>query len=144
MTKTNRTRAALAAGIFVTGLAASTGQAQSVDALLDKLVDKGVLTSKEAKDLRQEVDTDFTKAYQAKSGMPDWVTSLKINGDFRGRYEYFHSPNDAFVDRSRWRYRARLGLVAVLQDNFEVGLRLGSGDVDGGIGAGIDPISQNQ
>lgn len=141
MTKTNRTWAALAAGIFVTGLADSTSQAQSVDALLDKLVDKGVLTSKEAKDLRQEVDSDFTRSYQAKSGMPDWVTSLKLNGDFRGRYEYFHSPNDAFVDRSRWRYRMRFGATAVLMDNFEVGVRLTSSEPNGTFGG--DPISGN-
>ena len=51
------------------------GQAQSVDSLLDKLVDKGVLTVTEAKELREEVDKDFDKAYSAKSGMPEWVTA---------------------------------------------------------------------
>ena len=55
------------------------GPAQSVDALLDKLVDKGVLSVTEAKELRAETDKNFTKAYSAKSGMPEWVTSLKFN-----------------------------------------------------------------
>ena len=139
--KKNATWAALAAGVFVSGLAASTGHAQSVDSLLDKLVDKGILTSKEAKDLRQEADEDFTRAYKAKSGMPEWVTSFKLNGDFRGRFEQFKSENDAFVERNRWRYRLRFGAVAVIQDNFEVGLRLTSSESVGTFGG--DPISGN-
>ena len=134
----------MAASTIAVALYGNTAQAQSADALLDKLVDKGVLSVKEANELRDEADTGFRKAYQVKSGMPDWVTAMKINGDFRGRYENFSSENDAFVDRSRWRYRLRLGVVATVKDNFEVGMRLGSGDVDGGIGSGLDPISQNQ
>jgi len=141
MTITPRTWTALAASIFVTGLAATTGQAQSVDSLLDKLVDKGILTAKEAKDLRVEADDDFSKAYKTKSGMPDWVTSFKINGDFRGRFEQFKSENDAFVESNRWRYRLRLGAVATIQDNFEVGLRLTSGEQVSTFGG--DPISGN-
>jgi len=115
--------------------------AQSADALLDKLVDKGILTVKEAEDLKQESDKDFTKAYSTKSGMPDWVTALKINGDMRARYDYFHSQNDAFVERSRFRYRLRLGVVATIKDNFEVGARLTSSDPAGSFGG--DPISGN-
>jgi hypothetical protein len=116
-------------------------QAQSSDALLDKLVDKGIITVKEADDLRHQSDKDFAKAYAAKSGMPDWVTALKINGDMRARYDYFKSPNDAFVERGRFRYRLRLGAVATIKDNFEVGLRLTSSDPNGSFGG--DPISGN-
>jgi len=120
--------------------------AQSSDALLDKLVEKGILTVKEANDLREEADKDFTKAYAVKSGMPEWVTALKINGDFRGRFEGFYGDNDDFVDRNRWRYRLRLGVTANLMDNLEVGARLGSGDLDNasGLTSGTDPISNNQ
>ena len=123
----------------------TTALAQSADALIDKLVDKGVLSVKEANELREETDKGFTQAYQVKSGMPDWVSSLRINGDFRGRYEAFFANNDAFTDRYRWRYRLRLGMVATLKDSLEVGVRLGSGDLDSGIPTGgVDPISQNQ
>ena len=151
-------RAALAAGVVSsTFIGVTTGQAQAVDSLLDKLVDKGVLTSKEAGELREESDRNFTKAYQVKSGMPDWVTALKINGDFRGRYDGIFFDNDvntrtvnpttgavtpnAAVDRSRFRYRFRLGLTAVMAENFEVGLRLTSSDPSGSFGG--DPISGN-
>ena len=138
-------RAALAAGVVSTTLIGVTaGQAQSVDSLLDKLVDKGVLSTKEAAELREESDRNFTKAYQVKSGMPDWVTALKINGDFRGRYDGIFFENDvnpSAVDRERFRYRFRLGLTAVIEENFEVGLRLTSSDPSGSFGG--DPISGN-
>ena len=132
---------ALAAGAAAAALCGVDAQAQSSDALLDKLVDKGILSVKEANELREEMDAGFRKSYQVKSGMPEWVTALKINGDFRGRYEMFESNNDDFVDRSRYRYRLRLGMVATFNDNFEAGLRLTSSEQAGGFGG--DPISGN-
>jgi hypothetical protein len=133
--------AVLATGAFAGCLCGTNAHAQSSDALLDKLVDKGILTVKEATELRHEADKDFTKAFSSKSGMPDWVTALKINGDMRARYDYFSSQNDAFVERSRFRYRLRLGVVATIKDNFEVGARLTSSDPAGTFGG--DPISGN-
>ncbi|MEY4384805.1 MAG: hypothetical protein RLY20_88, partial [Verrucomicrobiota bacterium] len=122
----------------------STALAQSADALIDKLVDKGILSVKEANDLREESDKGFTTALSSKNGMPEWVTALKFNGDFRGRYESFNYENGA-VGRDRFRYRARFGFTAAIRDQLEVGLRLGSGDLDGGVPTGgIDPISNNQ
>lgn len=120
--------------------------AQSADALIDKLLEKGILSAEEARDLRQEADKGFTKSYQVKSGMPDWVTSLKINGDFRGRFDGIYVDNAAYPDRNRFRYRLRLGVVAVLQDELEVGVRLASGDLEGvrELRTGTDPISNNQ
>jgi hypothetical protein len=135
-------QACLFLGALASAAGATTGHAQSSDALLDKLVDKGILTLKEAEDLRRETDKNFTKAYAAKSGLPEWVTALKINGDFRGRYEHFSSDNDSiFADRSRFRYRLRLGMTAIIKDNLEVGLRLTSSDPSGSFGG--DPISGN-
>jgi hypothetical protein len=49
-----------------------------------------------------------------------------------------------FIDRSRWRYRLRFGAVATQKNGFEVGIRLGSGDIDAYPASGIDPISNNQ
>jgi hypothetical protein len=126
---------------LTTALAAPSVQAQSADALLDKLVDKGILTVDEANELRDQTDKDFTAAYSVKSGLPDWVTSLRIGGDFRGRYEMFNSGEPTFVDRHRFRYRVRPGIVAGLRDNFEVGFRLTSSEAQGTFGG--DPISGN-
>lgn len=120
--------------------------AQSADALIDKLVDKGILTVKEAQDLRDEADKNFTTAFQTKTGMPDWVTGYKISGDVRGRMDWLSTENPGSlagvggpsgVDRLRWRYRIRLGLTVTMLDSVEAGFRLGSGD-----GAG-NPVSNN-
>lgn len=137
-------RAALTVGVLASVLGSvTTTHAQSGDALLNKLVDKGVLSTKEANELRNQVDANFKKAYQVKSGMPDWVTALKINGDLRLRYENIHSFNEDILtpDRSRFRYRLRPGFTAVLQDRFEVGFRLTSSEPSGSFGG--DPISGN-
>lgn len=115
--------------------------AQSSDAIIDKLVDKGILTVEEANELRAETDKNFGAAYQVKSGLPDWVTSLRIGGDFRGRYEMFSSDEPTFVDRHRFRYRVRPGIVATIRDNFEIGFRLTSSEAQGSFGG--DPISGN-
>jgi hypothetical protein len=136
----------------------ASASAQSADALIDKLVQKGILTVKEANELREESDKGFNQAYQVKSGMPDWVSSFKISGDFRGRYEGIFAGGGTYVDsesayqsvsridQSRWRYRLRFGAVANFYEKLEVGFRLGSGDIDNAAGtsSGIDPISQNQ
>ena len=124
-------------------LLASAGQAsaQSADALIDMLVNKGVLTVKEANDLREEADKNFTTALQSKNGMSDWVQALKFNGDVRGRFEAFNSDNKDFVDRQRWRYRIRFGVTAQMTDNLEAGFKITSSDPVSGFGG--DPISGN-
>lgn len=143
MKTSNWTITTLTTAILVGGFA--KGSAQSVDSLLDKLVDKGVLSVREANELREEADKDFAKAYSAKSGMPEFVSALKFNGDVRGRYESFYFENNGAgsgVDRHRFRYRLRFGVTASLTDNFEVGFRLTSSEAANG-GGGGDPISGN-
>jgi len=141
MKRTKLQWSSIALGAVASAACVTTGQAQSVDSLLDKLVDKGVLTTKEAQELREEADKDFTRAYASKSGMPEWVTALKINGDVRLRYEGIHSFDDVAPDRNRFRYRIRPGITATLQDNFEVGIRLTSSEPSGTFGG--DPVSGN-
>ena len=125
-------------------LVAAAGRlhAQSADALIDKLVDKGILSEKEAQDLRDESDQNFTSAFQSKMGMPDWVSGYKLSGDFRGRVEQYSSQNSAQSDRVRFRYRLRVGLIVSMFDHLEVGFRLGSGDVTGG-GTTGSPLSDS-
>jgi hypothetical protein len=53
----------------------------------------------------------------------------------------FHTDEPNFVDRSRFRYRIRPGIVATIKDNFEVGFRLTSSEAQGTFGG--DPISGN-
>lgn len=105
--------------------------AQVLDSFINKMVQKGFLTTQEADELRQESNDDFNKAYRSKSGMPDWVNGLKFGGDFRGRYDRIMQDTSPMptADRDRFRYRLRFGATWSLQDNFEVGMRLGSGEV---------------
>ena len=129
---------------FVTASIAFSATAQSSDALLNKLVEKGILTTDEAKQLKAESDQDFATAMSAKNGMPEWVTSFRFGGDFRGRFDDIRAANDAAVGRARWRYRLRAGVTAAIQDDFEVGLALISGDVDSGISSGLSGLGSNQ
>lgn len=133
----------LATALAVSGIVATSAWGQSADALIDKLVEKGILTVKEANELREEADKNFNQAYSTKSGMPEWVSALKFNGDLRGRYEGFYGESEDFVDRSRLRYRLRFGVTATLFENMEVGLRLTSGEPASGGSFGGDPISGN-
>jgi hypothetical protein len=139
MTKTKIKR--LVAAAAVTAALGATAHAQSADALIDKLIEKGILTVKEAQELRDEADKNFSQAYAVKSGMGDWVQALKFSGDIRGRYERFDASNPAYVERQRLRYRMRFAVVAQLMDDFEAGFRLTSDEATGSFGG--DPISGN-
>ena len=141
---------ALFAGATALMALAPQSHAQSSDALIDKLVDKGILTTKEAQDLRNESDQDFTTAFQAKTGMPDWVSGYRFYGDFRGRYDEVASTdgNKSFATRDRFRYRIRAGVIVSMKDNLEAGFSLTSGDSaptspNNYGGGGGNPLSSN-
>lgn len=148
MTNTTKRNAAIVAGVLATAALGGTAHGQSADSLIDKLVDKGVLTQKEAKELREETDKDFSQAFKAKTGLPDWVTALRLSGDVRLRYDGIYQDPDSggptSSDRNRIRHRTRVGVTATLVDDFEVGIRLTSGEnkSSGNTPQG-DPISGN-
>ncbi len=130
----------LLAGAAATVMAAQAHAEIAGDSLINKLEQKGVLSSDEAKQLRAENQQDFNnsvtnslgKDFAKIDGMPSWVNNYKISGDFRGRADQLSTTdNDNFVNRTRFRYRLRFGIVANILDNMEVGFRLGSGDSGG-------------
>jgi hypothetical protein len=142
--KNSHTKLALLAGTAALTAFTTQAHAQSADSLIDKLVDKGILSAKEAQDLRDDADKNFNTAFQAKTGMPDWVTGYKISGDFRGRFDGInYDTHNAPPDRDRFRYRLRFGIVASLQNDLEVGFRLTSSEPAKGVTSGGDPISGN-
>ena len=146
----NHTKAAIFAGAAaLMALTPQTHAQSSVDALLNKLEQKGILSVDEAKALKAENSTnsvsDFNKALNAKFPTPDWVTGYKLSGDFRGRFDNLSSSNpnpSASTDRARLRYRLRAGLTLSMKDNMEVGFRVASGD--NSQGAPSSPLSNNQ
>ena len=74
---------------------------------------------------------------------PDWVTSVKLMNDLRIRYDEIFAPDSDFVTRWRVRPRLRLGGIATLKDDFEIGVRLAS-TPSVGKDSGGDPLSTNQ
>src|SRR6185312_15650730 len=101
--QTPTTKLALCAGaLALMALTPQTRADSSTDALLNKLEQKGILTVDEAKELKAENATasaaDFNKSFNSKIQMPDWVTSYKLYGDFRGRYDQVDSDLLAYKD----------------------------------------------
>ena len=146
-TKQNTTKVALFAGATaLMTLTPNTHAQTSVDALLNKLEQKGVLTVDEAKELKSENATnsvnDFDAAMNTKFPMPSWITSYKLSGDFRGRFDERTTSNPAQDNNIRMRYRLRVGLQVNMKDNLQVGFRLGSADPDSN-GLGGSPVSNN-
>jgi hypothetical protein len=150
MKKFKHQRTASQAAIFAGAAAvmALTPQARAqtaVDDLLNKLEQKGILTVDEAKELKAENATnsvtDFNKAFGSKIPMPDWVTSYKLTGDFRGRFDDVSVNTPAYKDNQgnvvdnnniRLRYRLRIGLIVNMKDDLQAGFRLGTGDYSKG------------
>ena len=112
---------------------AATSHAQDAGALVDKLVKKGVLSSQEGEEVRADMMRDFaTQTSAGKININSSITELKLYGDFRLRYQYDEreaqvaAPNH--VDqRSRWRYRLRLGADVTMGENWFAGFQLQSG-----------------
>jgi hypothetical protein len=86
MKKSTLTTLALA-GALVFGGAASS-QAQDSGALLDALVRKKVLTSQEAEDVRADLIKESAATNAGKLQLSNSITSLKLYGDVRLRYQY--------------------------------------------------------
>ena len=108
-------------GIAGSGMA----QASEVDVLLQKLVEKGILSSSEAQAVRSETNEEVAKQDKEKqeavkeevkkSILPDWVKNTKLTGDFRLRYEYKRDKGSE-VATNRPRFRLRAGLEDQVND----------------------------
>jgi len=132
-------------------LTPNTHAQTSVDNLLNKLEQKGILTPNEADELKAENATnsvaDFNQAMNARFPISDWVTSYKLYGDFRGRLDDVSTdtPFTAGHDNNiRLRYRLRAGLIVNMKDNLQLGFRLGTGDAPAASNTtGGNPLSNN-
>ncbi|MCF7916883.1 MAG: putative porin, partial [Candidatus Omnitrophica bacterium] len=108
--------------------------AGEVDVLVEKLVEKGILTKAEAQQVVTEAKEEARK--EAIKGtyaaLPPWVQSLKIKGDLRLRYQWEDksSATSSSSDRHRGRYRFRLGLQSDINDKLIVAAGLATGGSD--------------
>ncbi|MCM8763254.1 MAG: putative porin, partial [Candidatus Omnitrophica bacterium] len=117
--------------------------AGEIDILLQKLVDKGILSPGEAQEIKTETQEQVKKeiAQGKYSNLPEWIQKMKFKGDFRLRYQYDHEKNigtnASKTDRNRGRFRLRLGLEAKPNDKILAAVGIASGKTG-------DPRSTNQ
>lgn len=122
--------------------------ASQVDLLIEKLVDRKILTRLDAEEIRSEIETAEKKDFkeQVKNSTP-WLENLTSKGDVRLRYEAFNrEPEDnrtttgdsGGTDRNRFRFRTRWGLEKKFNDEWKAGFRIASG------GGTTDATSTNQ
>lgn len=107
-------------------------RAQDAGALLDLLVKKRIVTDQEAEEVRAELTKEAAATSAGKFKLSTPITEIELYGDVRMRYEYRGgetpgnqpgTPRD-WNERSRERYRIRLGIRGTLVDDWFFGLRL--------------------
>jgi polyhydroxyalkanoate synthesis regulator phasin len=107
-----------------------------VDALVEKLVEKGILNRKEAIQLKAEIaeDEKIVRQEGLKQDLPSWVNNIKFTGDLRTRYQW--EEKDGSEERHRGRIRLRFGAEMKVNDELKAFTGFASG--------GSDPRSTNQ
>jgi len=81
-----------------------------------------------------DVQTDVAEAASAPAATDSWSDRVRLDGDFRYRYERIDAEGSD--TRRRNRIRARFNVKADVSDDVEVGFGLATG--------GDDPVSTNQ
>jgi hypothetical protein len=117
-------------GFLLLGLTNSSFAATTqVDALIEKLVEKGILDRKEAISLKGEIveDEKLRAEENIQQILPKWVMDTKLKGDFRVRYQSEKKKTDN-SNKERGRMRMRLGIESKVNDSTKayVGLATGS------------------
>jgi len=111
-----------------------------MEILVDKLVEKGILTPAEGDKILRETKAEAkkqkeeTKKAVAKELIPQWVSKTKLYGDFRLRYQYVDVHNKRSQSQGRFRVRLNLDIKVAEKVKFIFGLASG----------GNDPRSMNQ
>jgi hypothetical protein len=130
----------LAAVAVCFALGGTAARAQDAGALLDLLVKKRLITDQEAEEVRGELIKESAETSAGKWKLSTPITEIELYGDVRLRYNYdggetkSRGPTaapgvgvagaDDWQERSRERYRLRLGLRGTLMDDWFFGLRL--------------------
>lgn len=130
-------------GFLTLNAAVRLSYASEIDSLLQKLIDKGVLSASEAQEIRTETNEETAKTekqkledYQkaSKDALPDWVKNTKLKGDFRLRYEW--DKDKGQQDNSRARIRTRLGIESQVNNKLKMAVGVATGATN-------DPRSRN-
>jgi hypothetical protein len=116
------------------GIFAAPARAGDVDVLINRLVEKGVLTRADAEAILKETKTE--KAAQpektvSSEKLPSWLDKISIGGDLRLRYEYrYRQEGNGAGPYNLGRFRYRVHVAGQVMDNLKVvfGLASSSGD----------------
>ncbi|HWA26910.1 MAG TPA: putative porin [Lacunisphaera sp.] len=122
--------AALVGGLYAPPAAAQADGFAEIAAEIRALKSEIKSLHEENQTLRQQLGVIEMNATKPSAPAPA-SPLLKLGGELRLRYETFDGENPAFVDRSRFRGRLRLGGTAALAGNVELGLRLTTGVAEG-------------
>ena len=110
---------------------ATISLAQESNALLDALVKKKILTVQEAEEIRADLVREQAATSAGKIALSSAVTSLKLSGDIRVRYQYDNDRRETGdagdTQRSRERVRLRLSADLQLVEGWFAGLQLQTG-----------------
>ncbi len=114
---------------LATALKAQTAAANADDALVDALVQEGLLSHAQADRVRSKIDQADGETPLSKIALSSSIKSLTFYGDGRLRYENIAQKNhyEAPVTYDRERYRLRFGLDYTYAENFKAGFELESG-----------------
>ncbi|MEF3279551.1 MAG: putative porin [Elusimicrobiota bacterium] len=109
-----------------------------IDILLDKLVEKGVISGYEASEVKYEgsEQTVFEITNRLHKTLPLWLQSISLGGDIRIRHEEIDNDDVSYI-RSRERIRARAYLNAKASDKVYANIGFATGEDD-------NPKSTNQ
>ncbi|MBF0485716.1 MAG: putative porin [Candidatus Omnitrophica bacterium] len=120
----------------VVGFSAGVSSAGETDLLVQKLVEKGVLSAGEAQELLTQTKEEIKKQNSMGTNelIPTWVQNTKIKGDVRVRFEDI--KDKAAKDLTHERLRVRLGLESKINDQMKIGIGMATGKPS-------DPRSRN-
>jgi len=126
--------------LLLTSLKTAARAVTEMEILVDKLVEKGILTPADGDKIIRESQSEAKKQQEsvikeAKTKiLPDWVQKTKLIGDFRLRYQW--EDKDDSDQRNRFRFRARLALETKIAETLKFTFGIASGP--------SDPRSTNQ
>jgi Putative porin len=120
---------------LASGALSSRALAQDSGALLDALVQEGVIKESKAEAIRAKLAGDFAKTPAGKIKFDSSIKELKFYGDARFRYQWDEirsqtkdaSTGDDKRSLQRERIRLRIGADAKLSDEFTAGFQLSTG-----------------
>ena len=117
--------------------AASANAATDISTLVNKLVQKGVISQSDANTILSQPEEG------SKAELPAWLKNLSIGGDLRLRYEYLDVQNQPTETIRRARFRYRLQLADQIMKNWKLVFGIASGGSTSPVGGISRSTNQN-